>query len=78
MVKAITAMGKLSLIFFVIHEILIVILLSPIAFNLGAFLTVTTSVSLGIVMWSVTLSVAYFMNSSNRGAVRKIHALFDL
>ncbi|TFJ92354.1 DUF418 domain-containing protein [Lentibacillus salicampi] len=60
-VKAITAMGKRSLTFFVIHEILLVILLSPIAFNLGAFLTVTTSVLFGIVMWAITLSVAYFM-----------------
>ena len=61
-VKAITAMGKRSLTFFVIHEVLIVILLSPIAFNLGAFLTVTSSVLLGIVIWAVTLSVAYFMD----------------
>ncbi|MGP4062342.1 DUF418 domain-containing protein [Halobacillus sp. H74] len=61
-VKAITAMGKRSLTFFVLHEILIVIILSPIAFNLGAVLTVTTSVLLGIVMWAVTLSVAYFMD----------------
>ncbi|MUV38811.1 hypothetical protein JNUCC1_02682 [Lentibacillus sp. JNUCC-1] len=61
-VKAITAMGKRSLTFFVIHEVLIVILLSPIAFNLGAYLTVTTSVLLGIVMWAVTLSVAYYMD----------------
>lgn len=60
-VKAITAMGKRSLTFFVIHEVLIVILLSPIAFNLGAILTVTTSVLLGIVMWIVTLAIAYFM-----------------
>src|SRR5690625_1163889 len=56
-VKAITAMGKRSLTFFVIHDVLIVILLSPIAFNLGAYLTVTTSVLFGIVMWVVTLSV---------------------
>lgn len=61
-VKAITAMGKRSLTFFVIHEVLIVILLSPIAFNLGAYLTVTTSVLLGIVLWVVTLSVAYIMD----------------
>jgi len=61
-VKAITAMGKRSLTFFVIHEVLIVILLSPIVFNLGALLTVTTSVLLGIVMWVVTLSVAYIMD----------------
>lgn len=60
-VKAIAAMGKRSLTFFVIHEVLTVILLSPIAFNLGAFLTVTTSVLLGTIMWIVTLSVAYFM-----------------
>ncbi|WP_164214371.1 DUF418 domain-containing protein [Virgibacillus sp. YIM 98842] len=60
-VKAITAMGKRSLTFFVIHEVLIVILLSPIAFNLGAILTVTSSVLLGILMWIVTLSFAYFM-----------------
>lgn len=50
-VKAITAMGKRSLTFFVIHEVLIVILLSPIAFNLGAVLTVTTSVLFGTMMW---------------------------
>lgn len=61
-VEAITAMGKRSLTFFVIHEVLIVIILSPIAFNLGAFLSVTTSVLLGIFMWAVTLSVAYFMD----------------
>lgn len=61
LVRSVTAMGKRSLTFFVIHEVLIVILLSPIAFNLGAFLTVTSSVLLGIVMWTVTLSIAYFM-----------------
>lgn len=60
-VKAITAMGNRSLTFFVLHEVLIVILLSPIAFNLGAFLTVTTSVLLGTIMWIITLSVAYYM-----------------
>lgn len=60
-IKAITAMGKRSLTFFVIHEVLIVILLSPIAFNLGASLTITSSVLLGIVMWFTTLSIAYFM-----------------
>lgn len=59
-VKAIAAMGKRSLTFFVIHEVLIVILLSPIAFNLGAHLTVTTSVLLGTIMWIVTLFIAYF------------------
>lgn len=62
-VKAITAMGKRSLTFFVLHELLIVILLSPIAFNLGAFLTVATSVLFGCMMWAVTLSLAYFMES---------------
>ncbi|MFD1385849.1 DUF418 domain-containing protein [Oceanobacillus oncorhynchi subsp. oncorhynchi] len=59
--KAITAMGKRSLTFFVLHEVLTVILLSPIAFNLGASLTVTTSILIGIVMWMVTLSIAYLM-----------------
>lgn len=78
-VTAITAMGKRSLTFFVLHEILIVLLLSPIAFNLGGFLTVTTSILLGIVMWIVTLSVAYFMGATpNRRSVRKIYALFNL
>ncbi|MFB5660357.1 DUF418 domain-containing protein [Alteribacillus sp. HJP-4] len=61
-VKAITSMGKRSLTFFVMHEVLIVVLLSPIAFNIGASLTVTTSVILGIGMWAVTLSIAYFMD----------------
>src|SRR5690625_717986 len=60
-VKAIIAMRKRSLTFFVIHEVLIVILLSPIGFNVGAFLTVTTSVLLGIIMWIITLSIAYYM-----------------
>lgn len=60
-VKAIAAMGKRSLTFFVLHEVLIVILLSPITFNLGAHLSVTTSVLLGSIMWMVTLSAAYFM-----------------
>src|SRR5690625_3604047 len=60
-VKAIIAMGKRSLTFFVLHEVLIVILLSPIGFNVGAFLTVTTSVLLGIIMWIITLSIAYYM-----------------
>ncbi|WP_152656533.1 DUF418 domain-containing protein [Oceanobacillus sp. CFH 90083] len=58
---AIAAMGKRSLTFFVIHEVLTVILLSPIAFHLGASLTVTTSVLLGIIMWMFTLSIAYLM-----------------
>ncbi|CEI82735.1 hypothetical protein J18TS1_35790 [Oceanobacillus oncorhynchi subsp. incaldanensis] len=61
LVKAIAAMGKRSLTFFVLHEVLIVILLSPIAFNLGASLTVTTSLLIGTVMWMVTLSIAYWM-----------------
>ncbi|MET3506410.1 DUF418 domain-containing protein [Halalkalibacter oceani] len=61
-VKAITAMGKRSLTFFVTHEVLIVLFLSPIAFNLGAVLTVTTSVLFGFAMWVVTLSVAYLMD----------------
>ncbi|MBY7145100.1 DUF418 domain-containing protein [Virgibacillus sp. NKC19-3] len=60
-VKAIAAMGKRSLTFFVIHEVFIVLLLSPIALNLGAYLTVTTSVLLGSIMWIITLSVASFM-----------------
>ncbi|WP_368653683.1 DUF418 domain-containing protein [Ornithinibacillus sp. 4-3] len=60
-VKSIAALGKRSLTFFVIHEVSIVILLSPIAFNLGAVLTVTTSVLIGILIWVVTLFTAYFM-----------------
>jgi len=60
-VKAITAMGKRSLTFFVMHEVLIVILMSPIAFNMGAYLTVTTGVLLGVVIWAVTLAIAYWM-----------------
>ncbi|WP_080873488.1 DUF418 domain-containing protein [Oceanobacillus timonensis] len=60
-IHAIAAMGKRSLTFFVIHEILTVILLSPMAFHLGAHLTVTTSVLVGILMWMFTLSIAYLM-----------------
>ncbi|MFD1066515.1 DUF418 domain-containing protein [Oceanobacillus locisalsi] len=60
-INAIAAMGKRSLTFFVIHEVLTVILLSPIAFNLGAHLTVTTSVFVGTLMWMLTLSIAHLM-----------------
>lgn len=59
--NAITAMGKRSLSFFVLHEILLVILLSPVFLNFGAYLTITTSVIIGTLMWGVTLSLAYFM-----------------
>ncbi|MFH4918863.1 DUF418 domain-containing protein [Staphylococcus cohnii] len=59
--KAITAMGKRSLSFFVLHEVLLVVLLSPVFFNFGAYLTITTSIIIGTLMWCVTLSLAYFM-----------------
>ncbi|WP_066192517.1 DUF418 domain-containing protein [Gracilibacillus timonensis] len=61
MIQAIAAMGKRSLTFFVIHEVLTVMLLSPIGFDLGSSLTVTTSVMVGILMWLFTLSIAYLM-----------------
>ncbi|MFD1416115.1 DUF418 domain-containing protein [Oceanobacillus jeddahense] len=71
-VTAIAAMGKRSLTFFVIHEVLTVILLSPIAFNLGASLTVTTSVMAGFIMWMFTLSIAYLMeNQQVEGPLEK-------
>lgn len=60
-VESIAAMGKRSLTFFILHECLIVITMSPVAFNLGAYLNVTTSVVLAAVIWIATLVLAYVM-----------------
>lgn len=63
-VKSITAMGRRSLTFFVVHEILIVLLMSPVALDLGARLNVTTAFLSGVGIWVVTLVAAYFMEKN--------------
>lgn len=60
-VESIAAMGKRSLTFFVMHECLIVITMSPVAFDLGAHLNMTTAVILGAAIWIATLFLAYMM-----------------
>ena len=60
-VGAVAAMGKRSLTFFILHECLIVITMSPAAFNLGAYLNITTSVILASVIWIATLVLAHIM-----------------
>lgn len=64
-IEAMSAMGKRSLSFFVLHEILIVVFLSPIVLNLGAHLSVTSSFLFGIGMWLVTLIAAYMMEQKD-------------
>lgn len=64
-VDAIAAMGKRSLTFFVMHECLIVITMSPAFFNLGAHLNVSTAAILAAVIWTVTLAVAYLMEKKH-------------
>ena len=66
LIQAMAAMGKRSLTFFCIHEIMIVICLSPIAFNLGAHITITTGVLFGIVLWSVNLAAAWQMEKHSK------------
>lgn len=64
-VDAIAAMGKRSLTFFVMHECLIVITMSPAFFNLGAHLNVSTASILAAVIWIATLAVAYLMEKKH-------------
>lgn len=64
-VDAIAAMGKRSLTFFIMHECLIVITMSPAFFNLGAHLNVSTAAILAAVIWTVTLAVAYLMEKKH-------------
>ena len=66
------AMGKRSLTFFVLHEILIVLFLSPIAFNLGAHLSITTGFIFAVLLWAVTLTAAYFMEQNEKRGLLEI------
>lgn len=60
-VGSVAAMGKRSLTFFILHEGLIIITMSPVAFNLGAYLNIATSVILASAIWIATLVVADIM-----------------
>jgi uncharacterized protein len=64
-IQAMAAMGKRSLTFFCIHEILIVLFLSPIGFNLGAHLSITTGVIFGFLLWGVNLFAAHIIETRN-------------
>lgn len=64
-VESIAAMGKRSLTFFVMQECLIVIIMSPVAFNLSAHLNVTTAVILAAAIWVATLTLAYMMEKKH-------------
>ena len=63
---AMAAMGKRSLTFFVLHEILLVLFLSPIALNLGAHINITTGFLFSVLLWAVTLTIAYFMDQREK------------
>ena len=60
-IGSIAATGKRSLTFFILQECLIVITMSPVAFNLGAHLNITTAVILAAVIWIATLVIANIM-----------------
>lgn len=70
--QAMAAMGKRSLTFFVLHEILIVVFLSPIAFDLGAHINITTGFIFAVVLWAATLAIAYFMEQSKKNGPLEI------
>src|SRR5699024_12136101 len=69
---AMAAMGKRSLTCFVLHEILIVLFLSPIALNLGAHLSITTGFIFAVLLWVVTLTAAYFMEQNEKRRLLEI------
>lgn len=64
--QMVAATGKRSLTFFCLHQIMIVICLSPIAFNLGAYLSITTGYIFGVVLWLLGLFLAYSMKKRNQ------------
>lgn len=64
--RMIAAVGKRSLTFFCVYEILIVVFLSPIAFNLGAYLSITTGFLFSIVLWGAGLVAAYMLELKNK------------
>ena len=69
---AMAAMGKRSLTFFVLHEILIVVFLSPIAFDLGTHINITTGFIFAVLLWAVTLTIAYFMEQNKKNGLLEI------
>ena len=69
---AMAAMGKRSLTFFVLHEILIVVFLSPIAFDFGAHINITTGFIFAVLLWAVTLTIAYFMEQNKKNGLLEI------
>lgn len=69
---AMAAMGKRSLTFFVLHEILIVVFLSPIAFNLGAHINITTGFIFAVLLWTATLIIAYFMEQNKKNGLLEV------
>lgn len=71
-IVAMGAMGKRSLTFFVLHEILIVLFLSPIAFDLGAHISITSGFIFAVLLWAVTLTVAYFMEQHEKQGLLEI------
>ncbi|MCG3412024.1 DUF418 domain-containing protein [Staphylococcus massiliensis] len=58
---AIAAMGKRSLTFYILHETIIVILLSPLGLNLSQYLNKITLLPFSFLMWCCTIALAYFM-----------------
>lgn len=63
--QMIAAVGKRSLTFFCAYEIFIVVFLSPIAFNLGAYLSITTGFLFSLALWGAGLVSAYMLETRN-------------
>ncbi|WP_096186449.1 DUF418 domain-containing protein [Evansella halocellulosilytica] len=59
--KAIAALGKRSLTFYVFNETMLVILLSPVAFGLGGMMTSTSAAVVAIFIWLTAMGLAVLL-----------------
>ena len=59
------ALGKRSLTFFVLNEALLVILLSPVAFDLGGYVSITLAALIAISIWISSVILATIMEKNN-------------
>ncbi|EJR63353.1 hypothetical protein IIO_02090 [Bacillus cereus VD115] len=62
---ALIALGKRSLTFFVLNEALLVIFLSPVAFDLGGHVSNTLAALIAICIWILSVIVALIMEKNN-------------
>ncbi|MCU4771209.1 DUF418 domain-containing protein [Bacillus toyonensis] len=62
---ALIALGKRSLTFFVLNEALLVICLSPVAFDLGGHVSNTLAALIAICIWILSVIVALIMEKNN-------------